>query len=199
MYIAGDVRAVREYIDNVTSRLRSEMCLKGETTGEISSLALYAGWQLRKCTIRGLHDVSNVGNALPFIVEKPEPKHFDVATTLQVRKISFEAHYMRLRKGSLIVGTFFCGVVDFVRLEVVIGKSQGPGHLPKLDTCHVKEMGPVGFFGPVRFDGEMGILTDATEVFVRRCITDTITSRVAPVLADVLRTIPFPTFASEHE
>ncbi|KAL1444852.1 hypothetical protein MTO96_045360 [Rhipicephalus appendiculatus] len=44
-----------------------------------------------------------------------------------------------------------------------------------------------------------GILADATEGVIRRCIVDTIPSRVAPVLADVLRTIPFPTFANEQE
>ncbi|KAL1457315.1 hypothetical protein MTO96_043527 [Rhipicephalus appendiculatus] len=53
--------------------------------------------------------------------------------------------------------------------------------------------------GPVSSVGDGGILADATEGLVRRCIVDTISSRVAPVLADVLRTIPFPTFANEQE
>ncbi|KAL1432660.1 hypothetical protein MTO96_012877 [Rhipicephalus appendiculatus] len=207
MYIAGDVRAVREYIDDVTGHLRSEMCLQGVRTGEISTLDLYSGWQVRSCTIRRLNHVNNDGKALPFMppqerkaldaFETPGPKHFDVAATLQANNIDFEATYEL--KGSPTAWAYFYGVVDVVRLEVVIRKSQGPDHLPQVDTFHVREIGPLDFGRPVSSVGDVAMLKDATAGLVRRCIVDTMRSRVAPVLADVLKTIPFPTCANEQE
>ncbi|XP_050040241.2 uncharacterized protein [Dermacentor andersoni] len=197
-----NLRAAREYVDVVMQRLRDDVRLQEMEPSELRSTGDGSDWKLHDGTVRGLGRVSHDGR--PWLVEvlphnegdadAPTPEErFDVAATVLVRDCEFEALYDYTGVAQQVSGKV-TGKVEIVRVYMLIGHPKGPDDVPELKVFDTKE-----FMGLTLAKVSVGILhqkfiTEATAQAVRSCIEQAMTSRVAPLLATVLKGIAFPDF-----
>ncbi|KAL3188621.1 hypothetical protein MRX96_022433 [Rhipicephalus microplus] len=201
----GVLRAAREYVNDLSGCLRSEMCLEGVRTGEVRGGDIGRGWQLGRCTIRRVNHVDNDGEAWPLglpevrpaleAAARPGPIHYEVAASFYINKVDFEVTYEF--EDSPTTWVYIYGEVDVVSLE----NPRSQSHAAEIMTFLVGKVGPITFGGEVSSPGahDVDMLRKATTPILRHCIFNTMVHRVKPVLAKVLKTIPFPTFVNEDE
>ncbi|KAH6937125.1 hypothetical protein HPB50_025746 [Hyalomma asiaticum] len=203
MVIGHNLLRARKYVDTVLERLRSEMRRLGIGTAELRTMHAGSEWELRNGTITGMKNVSHDGSPYPIPVlpenidgaptKKPVKVKYDVWAALLMQDIEFEAAYDYISSEQTVKGKV-SGRIENVRLHMIISHPLRPDGAPELTVLVVT------LHSGVRLSEEsIGVLNekklrDATEKVLGTCIEEAISSRVAPVLNEVLKGIAFPKF-----
>ncbi|KAH6920700.1 hypothetical protein HPB50_028312 [Hyalomma asiaticum] len=206
MVIRHNLLRACKYVDTVMERLRSEMGRLGIGTAEMRTMHAGSEWFLRNGTITGMENVSHDGSPYPVPVlpenidgaptKRPVKVKYDVSAALLLQDIKFEARYDYISAEQTVRGKV-SGRLENVRLRLVIGHPQGPHGAPEVNHLVVT------LHSGVRLsEDSIGVLNekklrDATAKVLGTCIEEAISSRVAPVLNEVLKGIAYPNWKTQ--
>lgn len=197
---ADNLCTADKYVETVIERLRSEMRRLGIGTAELHNMETGPQWELRKKgTITGMDKVSPYGSACPVAVLPgnieggPMEVHYDVSAMILMEGIKFEAEYGYISPAQMVKGKV-SGSLDNVLLYMIIGHPQEPDIVPELHELVVTVHS-----GMRLSDNNIGVLDErklrnTAQEALGACIEKTISSRMAPVLNEVLKGIAYPTF-----
>ncbi|XP_077560513.1 uncharacterized protein LOC144175304 [Haemaphysalis longicornis] len=201
-----NIRKAREYVEDVMRRLRES----SQLVEAVEPSELYTtddgDWKLQDGAIHGLARVGH--DHKPYLLPAPPrgeerdeegdakapPARFDVALTVLVPDCEFDAWYEYEGAAQPMSGSL-TGKVDMVRVDLVIGHPEKPGGGAELKVFDAKE-----FTGLEVSKLKVGLMqqkciSHAAAQAVRSCVALAMALRVAPILAGLLKEVPYPEFA----
>ncbi|XP_064485946.1 uncharacterized protein LOC135398474 [Ornithodoros turicata] len=188
---------VREYVDELVLKLQQSRDLQLALEPTVLETLDTDDCQLRNGQIHGLAKITH--DKRPRL-QLPTQSHtgFDVAATLLVKDITFEAAY-EYTSAPLYVRGAVEGKVDVVRMELLIAGPQEMFNISTVKTFRVKE-----FTGVTVTKMSAGIpfqkhVAPRTTKAVRETITSAMANRATPVLQDTVARNSFPKFSTEEQ
>ncbi|KAL3188619.1 hypothetical protein MRX96_022431 [Rhipicephalus microplus] len=168
--------AARKYVDTVVRRLRRNILAQGADTANESAND-GRPWPLKE----------------PSDDDVGSPQRYDVSAVVLLQDVYFEASYTYTSAAQTASGTI-TGKIATVRLDVIIGHPKSQDGVPEVNVFEVTEYSCVRL--PKKSVGVLNekVIKEVTENIVHTCIEDALSSRVLPMLNNLLKAIPYPHF-----